>query len=570
LLTIHALTGEIEPLSDYKDIEIKRKLNGEYSLSFLLPKTNRNQKEYDLVENESLIEFDGQEFRVKESNEDSSGSRAIKEVFCEHRMFDLIDDFQYNYLAAGEYSLADVLNHIFSGSSFTYTLIGNFSDAYYEEDIGGQNRLALLKEALNKHGAEVEPNNTHITIGSLGYDSDFQFRYQHNVRTIKKSVDTNNLTTILKGYCDKDKYGVYRVESTYRSPMADIYGERHGDPVEADDLVTKEQLDQRLQEVISDKPEVNYTVDHIELKKQGLNSEIGLGDNVFTIWEPLNIDLETRVIGYVLYPLSPKSNQYEFGTFTNANGSDLMADFEDTKKQLKSILNSNGKLKYKALEAAVQQATVALQNSMTQLEYPEGQGIVARDPNNPDNLVVLKSNGLGISTDGGQTFSEAITSSGFVLSAGVIGKLKAQNIETENLTSNAVETVVNGVKLSEVFKDEYGGLLQLYDENENINVKLGVESGAGDNKGGTLVLYDDNFSDPRVALGIDKQLSAGVITLKNAVDNTKAAMGADSNAGAYVGVLDSTGTLVSYLSQNSGYINGNEIATVNNLVAKFG
>ncbi len=534
MLTIHALTGEIEPLSDYKDIEIKRKLNGEYSLSFLLPKTNRNQKEYDLIENESLIEFDGQEFRVKESNENSAGSGAVKEVFCEHRMFDLIDDFQYNYLAAGEYSLADVLNHIFNGSSFTYTLMGNFPDAYYEEDIGGQNRLALLKEALNKHGAEVEPNNTHITIGSLGYDSDFQFRYKHNVRTIKKSVDTNNLTTILKGYCDKDKYGVYQVESSYRSPMADVYGERHGDPVEADDLVTKAQLDQRLQEVITDKPEVNYTVDHIELEKQGLKSEIGLGDNVFTIWEPLNIDLETRVIGFVLYPLSPKSNEYEFGTFTQANGTDLMADFEDTKKRLNNILNSNGKLKYKALEAAVQQVTVALQNTMTQLEYPEGQGIVARDPNNPDNLVVLKSNGIGISTDGGETFSEAITSSGFVLSAGVIGQLQAENIDATNLHVDSAN-IDGTLKASQIDTD---GLVA-----EGLSVTYG----------------DSSVHVPKATIGSD---AVAFLEFKNGTKNAHLMLKDTEFEVAFPDVMDFQGGTLTY--------KGNEVATTNNLVAKYG
>ena len=56
MLTLYALTGEIEPLSDYKGLEINRKLNGEYVLSLLLPKTQRNQAEYELVENEYAIE----------------------------------------------------------------------------------------------------------------------------------------------------------------------------------------------------------------------------------------------------------------------------------------------------------------------------------------------------------------------------------------------------------------------------------------------------------------------------------------------------------------------------------
>ena len=138
----------------------------------------------------------------------------------------------------------------------------------------------------------------------------------------------------------------------------------------------------------------------------------------------------------------------------------------------------------------------------------------------------------------------------------------AGDLESAGGTFNGELKVYNGNTLiNEVFKDTYGGLLKLYDNSGKLNVKLGVESGEGDNQGGTLILYDDDPNDPRVALGIDKNLSAGLITLKNNVDDTKAAMGADSNAGAYVGVLDGSQSLVSFLTQTGGKINGDDIAT---------
>ncbi|MDI3411107.1 hypothetical protein QKW52_15585 [Bacillus sonorensis] len=66
---------------------------------------------------------------------------------------------------------------------------------------------------------------------------------------------------------------------------------------------------------------------------------------------------------------------------------------------------------------------------MTQLEYPEGMGIIARDPNDPNRFVALRSSGLGVTTDGGKTFKEAITADGVVTSVLTAGQIKTNNIQ---------------------------------------------------------------------------------------------------------------------------------------------
>ena len=64
---------------------------------------------------------------------------------------------------------------------------------------------------------------------------------------------------------------------------------------------------------------------------------------------------------------------------------------------------------------------------MTEVEFENG--IIARDKNNPNLLVLINSNGIGISRDGGASFKDAITADGFVLSAGAIGYLEANHIK---------------------------------------------------------------------------------------------------------------------------------------------
>src|SRR5699024_2699382 len=90
----------------------------------------------------------------------------------------------------------------------------------------------------------------------------------------------------------------------------------------------------------------------------------------------------------------------------------------------------------------------------------------------PNRLVLLNSKGIGISKDGGNTFTEAITADGFVLTAGAIGRLSANNIQigpetfyttTEDDFDPDKEYIIDG----EFFRtaDDFISLGKLYETN---------------------------------------------------------------------------------------------------------
>jgi hypothetical protein len=118
-----------------------------------------------------------------------------------------------------------------------------------------------------------------------------------------------------------------------------------------------------------------------------------------------------------------------------------------------------------------------------------------------------------------------------------------------------------GTTLMDVFQDTYGGVLYVYDTNGNLDCKIGVESGTGSNVGGTLVLYNDSISKPRVEMGIRNDLDAGGMNLKDTNENNLVTLTADSPYGPYIAVKDSSGNLISYLTITEGYINSEKIAT---------
>lgn len=426
------LTGESELLVDYSGLKRTRKVNGDYSLSFAILKTEKNQHAYPLVAEESILEYDGQQYRIKDVTEVLVGVTPIKTVQASHIFFDLVDTYKYDYLYNTQ-TLTTCLQFALSGTGYTFDVVDSFANAVFEK-FGEDTSLALVQTALNVFGAEVSINNKHLTFKrQIGTDTEIQIRYGYNVQVLEKYVNTNNLSTRIRGFGKKNEDGSYVVSAEYTSPMAAIYGIRDAKPIYDERYTDYDSLLERIQSELMDEPQIGFKVDALELKKMGvLTEQLYEGDRVFVIYEPLGIDLTARVLEIVDYPESSQPAEYTFGNFLNGLTSEL-AGFQKTKDNVDAILNGEKKLPYNVLDDAVLRATEALNSAATELIFDNG--IIARDPRNPNWLVLLNSKGIGISRDGGATFTEAITADGFVLSAGAIGQLNANNINVSGVVS---------------------------------------------------------------------------------------------------------------------------------------
>lgn len=134
------------------------------------------------------------------------------------------------------------------------------------------------------------------------------------------------------------------------------------------------------------------------------------------------------------------------------------------------------------------------------------------------------------------------------------GIVTADYIKALGVTANRVITEYNGETLADLYKDSYGGVLELYDKYGNINVKIGVEAGYADNVGGTLVLYNDSWSNPRIELGISNDEDAGVINCRNTFGKVTCALYAGSNLGdgGALSLMDGSGGIRILLNANGG------------------
>ncbi|WP_186578037.1 phage tail spike protein [Aquibacillus kalidii] len=460
------INGNVEKLTTYKDLERNRRVNGNHSLSFLVFENETNKHSFPLVQEESIIEYDNNRYRVKTLDHSSLGNKSFKSVVTKHVFFDLIGNFQHKVLT-GSLTLTSCMNHALEGTGYTSSVQGSFPSIPFEK-FGEANSISLIQTALDEFGAEMEIDGSVIVVKkTIGVKTDYQIRYKHNLKTISKSVNTDNLATYIKGY------GKDGIEAEYTSPNAEKYGIIEAEPFNDERYTTVESLQSALKEQLQDEPEISFEIEFVELKKAGYEGEtINLGDTIYVIYEPLGINITARVIEYTEYPEEPTNSSVVLSNFKE----NITSDFTNLKKtanRVNKILTQGDTVKYEFLDSFVKQATEALHNSMTELQYPEDGGIVAIDKNNNNNIVVFNSGGIGISKDGGKTFRTAMTGEGFVADVINAGTLKAINIEGVDIQGSKFVTQGEGGTATiwdGLWKSTYGDTeISLYKNSVKVN-----------------------------------------------------------------------------------------------------
>jgi phage minor structural protein len=444
-------------LTGYKGLKRFRSVSGEKTLAFLILPTEQNAHSFDMVQEESIVEFDGDTYRIKQMSEKNKGQKYFKEVVAIHTFFDLIDGYVYEVFT-GSKTFEAFLQFVFAGTGYTWDIIGTFY-AQDWENLGDNNPIALFQDGLKRYGPEFTLNGTHLAFKQkIGNATDFQFRYSYNIKTINRSVNTNNLSTYIKGFGKKNEDGSYVVQSEYISPLDEANGgplkRKHAKPVRDERYTTLEGLNERLQAEIKEVPEVSITLDFVDLRRAGFPYDVpNEGDDVFLIYEPRNLDLETRIMDiteeFTEFNDYPIKTDVTLTNFRN-NMTDQFVGFSRTQKTVDSIMTGSKKIPYSALDDAVKRATEALQSAQTELEFTNG--IIARDKTNPNHLVLFNSAGIGVSLDGGFTFRTAMTAEGFVADLITVGTMLFDRMQGGSLKLG--QAYQNGVL--EVWSDTDG------------------------------------------------------------------------------------------------------------------
>ncbi|RBT38562.1 phage tail protein [Enterococcus hirae] len=273
-----------------------------------------NQEVFDLIEYESSIIFNGQEFIIKKMTENVVGGLVTKQVVATHIYYTIQDGYQYEKVT-GTKSINQLLTHIFKAGNrgFTWEVIDPNKKflTVQQENFGDGNYLKLINELLSDYNAVVIPNNKHLMfypISEYGQKVEEQIRYKYNTDDVTFDIDTYSLKTQIKGY-GKLKEGINTENPkdsdyvftpiTYTSPESETWGIRIQDPVTDERYTISGNMLERLKNDLQDYPSISGSV----TLKWKINPQ--KGDYVPFIYEPLNINTYIQVVGIKTYPAIP-------------------------------------------------------------------------------------------------------------------------------------------------------------------------------------------------------------------------------------------------------------------------
>ncbi|WP_180228235.1 phage tail spike protein [Bacillus thuringiensis] len=448
------LQGNTEAFTDFIDFKRYRRVNGDHYISFMIFDTPGNaytsSDAFNMIAEESIIGADENEYRVKTCEKRVIGDIPVKIVTAIHTFFDLIDQYVYDTVTNTQ-SLQQIASLIFKDTKYTPIVLADVPKREFES-FGDGNVISLLNKALDAYGVEFEVLGTQVIFkNQIGNKTDFQVRRKYNIKDIKETIDTKGLSTYIRGYGKDNLFAVYT------SPNATKFGLRHANPVRDERFTVYENLLAEMKKRLNDKPNVTIELEITDLKKLGFNYDvISLGDSGFVIHEVLNIDYEARIIEYVDYPFEQtKNSSIVIGNLkksTSSFVSDLQADNESIKGELSGVKSDVDELLQgipdKLLSESIRRASKAINDSMTELEYPESGGIIARSKVNPNFIVRLTSGGIGVSADGGKTYKTAMTGEGLVAELIRGGVITGSTLRTDN-GSNYVHIQKQFIRLME-------------------------------------------------------------------------------------------------------------------------
>lgn len=430
MLIVKDITGESHHLTNVKQLVRRRAVNGDKRINYAVFPSESNSHAWDAVDSESTALFKGETYVFKRYGENNFGDRSIKQVEAVHSFFNtMINCFQYN-LHSGSQTFAAALTRVFENTPYTFSIVDSFTAETFE-NFGRENCLALFKNVLERYGAEFKVIGTTVYLHrEIGAQTNFQYRWKHNIKAIDKQVDTHSLATVIRGYGGTpDDNGVYPIELEYRSPNEAIYGELHADPIVNENITTTAGMQSALEKALVDEPQLSITVDVAELGLQTVNE----GDRGFIIYEPMGVKVSARIVEIVeTFAYLDKEWKLVKTEVTLSNLRDKLSDIttrlQQTSKRIDRLFEGRESLPYNVLPEAVRIASEAINNSLTEVQYPPNQGILLQDPNDANRLIRMTSAGIGISDDGGQTYRTAMTGLGIVADEIVTGILRANNV----------------------------------------------------------------------------------------------------------------------------------------------
>lgn len=424
-----------------KDVCIREKINGEYTLTFSLPATDDKAA---LLECENIIEAPtGQLFTIKEIVTNRNGAEVMLAVSCEHVFFNLLSEWHEEILLEGETAteaMQAALN--ISGIEHTLATVEPATTVDYIE-LTHTNPVEVINQIITQCGGELYRDNFAISLmNRVGQDNGVHFRYRKNLKSIQRTVQTRNLITRLIPLGEEDmdistvNGGLIYLDSqyigNYRRPMVTVV--RWLEIYDEDELKAKALEHLAKYEI----PEISYEVEIVSLKdllEYGSMEEYEIGDDIRIYDEDLALDIKARIVEMTQYPYEPWRDNVVLANFRPGTET-ILSQLQSTQRAVETITTPDNRVNTFWLDGVINtlRNQVRASGAFAQAEVIEGKGILMENtnPSSPDYGAIYNGPGLLAiantkDTEGAWNWRTFGTGKGFTADELVTGTVKGAN-----------------------------------------------------------------------------------------------------------------------------------------------
>lgn len=393
------------------------------------------------------VMFDNEEYCVltfTKNDEDNTISFTAVQMFF-YKMSKTAFHEQWN----GSHPFNEYLRAIFDGTGYTY--VNEVSAAAFEkENWGLKSRLDLFNDIIDQVSAEFYVDGKTVYIkDKIGSDLATVVRYGFNLEKAEIETDNSSFATYGVGFGahdNPDDTTSPQLQAEYYSPLYDYYKDKFGrieaEPVSDERYTISENLLNAVKARVDNSWTISIKLSMLDLQNAGYPYAMATaGDTITVVDEKLNFEDQVRIVQVVSnYDINGNRISVEVTCGDLTMAQHQASGSSSVNNTITDIINGDATLPDAWFSSQMKLATDSILAARTELKFTD-QGIIAIDKSDRNKLVILNSAGIGVSTDGGQTFKTAITAE----------SIDGQNINIKNINaSNIVAGVINGITYNTV------------------------------------------------------------------------------------------------------------------------
>ncbi|MCR1994592.1 phage tail protein [Bacillus subtilis] len=373
-----------------------------------------------------IIDHDDVEHVIKYYRRHGVGDKMAVDIKGVPVFFDKLDNDRIYERIDKHMTANEAFTRIFENTGFTFVLTDSFAAVDWEGFGDGETKLESFRRAIERYSCEFEiSGNTVYLRKRIGRDTSIMYRHKLNASNIVQEIDANEMWTFARGYgnygdgAGGEDWRNAKLIREYTSPLASILGIRHAPPIKNGNIKDRAFMDAQLKTLVDESLKISVSATIHDLRKQGYPyAQSQLGDRVFLIDERIGLNEEVRVVAQSVirdWKGDVIDIKITFGSpgITKRHQSNLQTAI----KNITDLIEGRITLPFSAVDNAVAEATKALTRMQSQLQIAENGSLLAVSRDNPNEMVIFNAAGIGVSSDGGNTFPNAITGKGVVAEA---------------------------------------------------------------------------------------------------------------------------------------------------------